>query len=478
MKKNREIDPQEDVTQSETEKTETVRPVISELSDSPSSEDSPDTGIPEEVSEDEVAQDTESQVEENKTPEEPESFDLRPTRIPAPQAVSDEPAEEPESAPSEAQPEDTTETTEITPESAPAPKPQRKRTSNGLLAAIKQSLISEFKPLSATDRSPAGQRRQMVLTYRRQRGAAGTLLLLHALLVILLMIVWAILPRQTFGVDRMALDGGLFSTLLTQGISVLLPAVFVMFLYNMDLNLINGRKSQSLSVYGLAALIGIPAAIAFSGLNNITLFILTRLGFHPVSESLLGQIPNPSVLSYILLIMVTALIPAICEELMFRGVIQTSLSLSGRRGLSIFLMATGFALYHNDPYFILAPFFAGLYLGVIRLKSDNLYTTILTHFVMNSTLVLIQPILPLFTSSMSFAGTAGRTSLYASLIAAAVALVTLIPLTSALFTYCGKEKAPSDPIYRRLQQEQWFPADWKYMLALIILFITMLVLRS
>ncbi len=300
---------------------------------------------------------------------------------------------------------------------------------------------------------------------------------MHALLTILLMIIWAILPRNVFGVDKLALDGGMFSTLLTQGFTVLLPSVFVLFLYNMDISLVAGRVSQPLSVFGLAAVIGIPAAIAFSGLNNISLFLLARLGFHPTSDSLLGLVGSPSPLTYLLLILVTALIPAICEELMFRGVIQTSLGLSGRSGLSIILMATAFALYHGDPYFLIAPFFAGIYLGFMRQLTDNLFVTMLTHFIMNATLVVLQPVLPLFTSSMAFAGTAGRTALYASIIAAAVALVTLIPLTSALLSNTAKAASP-DQMRKRLLQEQWFPADWKFLLGLFLMFVTMLILGA
>ncbi len=357
------------------------------------------------------------------------------------------------------------------------PGQARKVRRSEFLKAFKQSVISEFKPIKADDPSPLKRRQQEYLLYRRQRGAAGSVLLIHALLTILLMIVWAVLPRNFLGIDKLALDGGMFSTLLTQGFTVLLPSVFVLYLYNMDISLVAGRTSQPVSVFGLAALIGIPAAIAFSGLNNITLYLLSQLGFHPTSDSLLGLVSNPSPLTYILLILVTALIPAICEEIMFRGVIQTSLALSGRTWLSIILMATAFMLYHGDPYFLVAPFFAGIYLGFIRHKTDNLFVTMLMHFFMNTTLVILQPILPLFTSSMSFAGSAGRTALYASIIAAAVALVTLIPLTSALTTNSAKATSP-DPIRKRLQQEQWFPADWKFLLALLIMFVTMLVLGA
>lgn len=345
---------------------------------------------------------------------------------------------------------------------------------NSLIKVLARSLAREFQPLEEGG-SPREQGRRRRLFFWRQRGAAGTLLLLHALLTIILMIIWAVLPRHVFGIDKLALDGAMFSTLLIQGIAVLLPSFFVMLIYNMDARRIMGTTARSPAVYGLSALIGIPAAVAFTGLNNISLFLLNQLGLHPTAGSILSQATDPSLFSYILMILVTALVPALSEELMFRGVIQTSLALSGRKSLSILLMATAFALYHNDPYFIIAPFCAGLYLGYLREKTDNLYPGIVCHFSMNASLVLLQPILPIFTSSMAFAGTAGRTALYASLIAASVALVLLIPLTSSLYSHCEEQKAEPK---RRLLQEQWFPADWKFLLGLFVLFVTMLVLKS
>lgn len=362
------------------------------------------------------------------------------------------------------------------------PKSRKKRRADGTsgnpFSWLAQSLAREFKPI-AFSQDPLERRRQYLLLMWRQRGAAGTLLLLHALITIVLMIIWAVLPRHVMGVDRLAIDGAMFSTLLIQLFAVLLPSAFVMITYNMDIGRLIGRSRQTPAVYALSALIGVPAAIAFTGLNNVTLFFMYSLGLHPEAAGILSHAAQPSAFARLLLILVTALVPAISEELMFRGVIQSSLSLSGRKNLAIFLMATAFSLYHNDPYFIVAPFCAGLYLGYMRDRSDNIYTGMLTHFVMNASLVLLQPILPVFTSSMAFAGTAGRTVFYASLIAAAVSLVLLIPLTSTLYSYCGKQNpAAAEPVRRRLPQEEWFPADWKFLLALFILFVTMLVIRS
>lgn len=345
--------------------------------------------------------------------------------------------------------------------------------------SFKRSVVSEFKPIHINGNTPVERRKQHVIQLRRQRGAAGSLLLLHALLSILFYVLWAAFPREILGIDKFQLNGALFSTLCLQAITILLPSVIILLLYNMDMDLIIGRKVQNLVSYLLAILIGIPAALVFTGLNNITLFILYQLGFHPISTNILGQVEHSSWLSLLIIILATALVPAISEELMFRGVIQTSLSLSGRSRLAIFLSATAFSLFHANPYFIVAPFVAGVYLGFIRHKSDNLYQVMIIHFVMNTSLLLIQPTLPTYSSSTAFVGSSGQSMFFASLIATIVAAIVLIPLTNYfLQSLRNAKEINKDPIYKRLQQEQWFPADWKFMLGLFLLFTTIVVLRS
>jgi len=81
--------------------------------------------------------------------------------------------------------------------------------------------------------------------------------------------------------------------------------------------------------------------------------------------------------------------PAIFEELAFRGVIQTSLEsvLSTREAL--FIQAALFSLLHLMPMMFPSHLFMGLVLGTMRTRSKSLYPGMLFHASWNA-LVLIE----------------------------------------------------------------------------------------
>jgi hypothetical protein len=57
--------------------------------------------------------------------------------------------------------------------------------------------------------------------------------------------------------------------------------------------------------------------------------------------------------------------------------------------------------------------------------------------------------------------------------------IVKVPLTSYFLNLASEGQGQkTDPLYRRLRQEQWFPADWKYMLGLLILFFMTLAGRA
>lgn len=89
-------------------------------------------------------------------------------------------------------------------------------------------------------------------------------------------------------------------------------------------------------------------------------------------------------------LLIIALIPAIGEELTFRGVLQQSLT----RGLknphvAILLSAAIFSFIHFQFYGFLPRMFLGLLLGYMFYISGSLWTSILMHFVNNGTAVVL-----------------------------------------------------------------------------------------
>lgn len=99
------------------------------------------------------------------------------------------------------------------------------------------------------------------------------------------------------------------------------------------------------------------------------------------------QMKTPGDLFINLFIM--ALLPAIGEELFFRGSLQkVLLRISGKPWLAIFVSSTVFALLHLTIFKIIPIFTLGLLLGTVYYLTKNLWYTIILHFMNNAFAVL------------------------------------------------------------------------------------------
>ena len=98
-------------------------------------------------------------------------------------------------------------------------------------------------------------------------------------------------------------------------------------------------------------------------------------------ESMFAAAP---LLSVLLLIAVT---PAVCEELAFRGFIQTSLEQQLKPSTAILVTSFFFAVTHGILQQSLSAFFVGLLIGVIAWRTRSLYPCMLYHFTHNAIVV-------------------------------------------------------------------------------------------
>jgi membrane protease YdiL (CAAX protease family) len=87
-------------------------------------------------------------------------------------------------------------------------------------------------------------------------------------------------------------------------------------------------------------------------------------------------------------LIVVACLPALAEEWLFRGVLQTEL-LKTRMSPSLALVFSAllFSLFHLQPFHLLPLFAFGLLLGWVRWTSGNLWYSVVLHFA-NNALVL------------------------------------------------------------------------------------------
>jgi len=82
-------------------------------------------------------------------------------------------------------------------------------------------------------------------------------------------------------------------------------------------------------------------------------------------------------------VLVSALLPAICEETLLRGVLQAEYSRYGGGMTGIFACAVIFAILHFDLPFFFIYFTAGLVLGVVTHVTHSVIPAMLLHFANN-----------------------------------------------------------------------------------------------
>jgi membrane protease YdiL (CAAX protease family) len=88
-------------------------------------------------------------------------------------------------------------------------------------------------------------------------------------------------------------------------------------------------------------------------------------------------------------LVIIALLPALAEELFFRGAMQTALlRLTTRPWVAIFISSAIFALLHGTFFKIIPIFTLGILLGTVYYLTRNLWYTITIHFLNNGLAVL------------------------------------------------------------------------------------------
>ena len=137
----------------------------------------------------------------------------------------------------------------------------------------------------------------------------------------------------------------------------------------------------------LCALFGILFVIGLYGLIDGcfgALFDLAGL------ESTTTPIPLDNFGWYMLWILIFAIVPAFCEELIFRGVVFNGLKKSLGSLPAIFLSALTFALVHQNIQQFIYPFIMGIVFAVIADKTGNIFYTMILHLFNNITTITIQ----------------------------------------------------------------------------------------
>ena len=223
-----------------------------------------------------------------------------------------------------------------------------------------------------------------------------------------------------FNLDAAPVNGIRLITIFGQIFFIMLPALlFSKWIYG-DISKIISLKLpdwKELSLYILGIIILTPLLqsylyiqnffveklAAYSQLINSIKTLLDSL--NELIEKTFGNLMSAQNIPEMLLVVITiSVIPAICEEIMFRGYIQRSFGFKLKPYLAVLITAIFFALYHFNPYGIIPLAILGFYFGYAAYKSKSLIIPMTLHFLNNFFAVILYFILgddELINSSVS-----------------------------------------------------------------------------
>jgi membrane protease YdiL (CAAX protease family) len=140
-----------------------------------------------------------------------------------------------------------------------------------------------------------------------------------------------------------------------------------------------------------------------------------------VMGALEAALRRPSAGSVAAAVLTLVIVPAVGEEALFRGFIQTALSTSLGRWPAIALTAAAFGVFHRDPVQGTGAFVAGLFLGWTMEQTGSLVVTIAAHAANNVAFVVLAS----FGLASGLPVTANVVALGAGAAACAAAIVIL-----------------------------------------------------
>lgn len=138
-------------------------------------------------------------------------------------------------------------------------------------------------------------------------------------------------------------------------------------------------------LYLIAVVLGILCVFLFNPIISLWEQLLSIIGY-----DISGELPMPlnSVGMLILAIFAVALIPAICEEFLYRGLVLNGLRKYGV-WVSVLTSALLFSLMHMNLQQLPYTFILGIIFGLVVYYTRNIWLSIIMHFLNNATAILI-----------------------------------------------------------------------------------------
>ena len=198
------------------------------------------------------------------------------------------------------------------------------------------------------------------------------------LIIFLLQTAFGLLFRQMEATEYIRL-------LVTQGAALFLPSVVYLLLYRMP-----AANAQGRGLTGINVLLSVVLMVCTG--------ILSQLLNAPIAQLLAGydglsaaqpQMPRTN-FEFLLSVLFLCVIPAIIEELLFRGIVLREYVPVYGAKRAIVLSAAIYTIFHFDLSACMPQFFIGLVTAILVYRTGSLAMGMVAHFTNNFLSLMIQ----------------------------------------------------------------------------------------
>lgn len=178
---------------------------------------------------------------------------------------------------------------------------------------------------------------------------------------------------------------GFVQTIWSYVFTLILDACFVFSVYSIAktkkldfFDSIRAKYPPKFKEAIIALCISLVCIFGFSSITNLFMELLYSFGYTSISADI--AIPNFGY--YIMYVVFICVVPAISEEVLFRGLIANGLKRVSTV-VAVFGSSFLFMIMHGSPDQTMHQFILGIVLALVFLISDNIWVPILVHFFNN-----------------------------------------------------------------------------------------------
>lgn len=173
--------------------------------------------------------------------------------------------------------------------------------------------------------------------------------------------------------------------LVNQFVIILVPVMLYILVKGLNFKSVLRFNKLDWRAGLLIIVLAVPANFAASMLNSFVIYLLQFIGDIPRQP-----IPVPKNIAELVTgILMIAAAPAICEEMLHRGVLLRAYEARGSFK-AIVITSVFFGFFHFDITNLLGPIFLGLLIGYYVIRTNSIFAGMLAHFMNNAFSELLQ----------------------------------------------------------------------------------------